>query len=196
MRGDAPSHLLIRQGRSLLEGTENRILTANSCSLSPEGGLAVRPGHRTRPLMYHTRDHVTPRRNGKAAPHLALSRRAEVRAATSLTVETYGLGWTHQNLTTDPVSSPSSRGGGTTELAGTPCGMGDPKGRVYRGAWGRLLHMLEVSSSEATWGRSLLGAISNQALKVRTWGRTTEARFLTRNPAGDVPNRTARLGVA
>ena len=154
------------------------------------------PGHRTRPLMNHTSDHVTPRRNGKEAPRLALSRSVEARGARSLAVAANSHDWTHRIMTTDPVPSSSSRGGGTTELAGTPCGMGNPRERVLRGAWGRLLHTLEVNSSEATWGRSLQRATSNQALKVRTWGRTTEARFLTWNPAGDVPNRTARLGVA
>ena len=147
-------------------------------------------------VMNHASDHVTPRRNGKEAPHLALSRSVEAGAAMSLAVVANSLDWPLRNMTTDPVSPSSSRGGDTTELAGTPCGMGNPRERVLCGAWGRLLHTLEVNSSEATWGRSLQRATSNQALIVRTWGRTTDARFLTWNPAGDVPNRTARLGVA
>jgi len=156
----------------------------------------VGPGHRTRPLMYHTRDHVTPRRNSRETPHPALNRCVESKSSASLAVQATCLDWPQRIMTTDPVSPSSSRRGGTTELVGTPCGMGNPRERVHCRAWGRLPHMLEVIPSLATWGRSRLKETSNQALKVRTWGRTTEARFLTRNPAGDVPNRTARLGVA
>lgn len=154
------------------------------------------PGHRTRPLMYHTRDHVNPRRNGMEAPHHVLNRCVEGEGAQSLAVQTTCLDWPQRTMTTDPVSPSSSRGADTTELAGTPCGTGNPRERVQGRAWGRLLHTLEVNQSKATWGRSRLTETSNQALKVRTWGRTTDARFLTRNPAGDVPNRTTRLGVA
>ena len=146
--------------------------------------------------MNHTRDHVTPRRNSRETPHPALNRCVEGEGATSLAVQASCLDWPHRIMTTDPVSPSSSRGDDTTELVGTPCGMGNPRELVRRKAWGRLLHMLEVNPSMATWGRSRLTEASNQALKVWTWGRTTDARFLTRNPAGDVPNQTAWLGVA
>ena len=158
---------------------------------SPPGcGHVVSPGHRTRPLMYHTRDHVTLRRRDRESPRPVTNRCVEKEGAASLAVRDSFPNRPHWSMTTDSASLSSSRGDGAPELAGTPCGQGNPGDRVHSRAWGRLQHATEVNSSKATWGRSQLVTTPTPALKVRTWGRTTEAHFSTRNPAGDVPNRS------
>ena len=184
-----PSHLLIQRVRGQPGGHRDRILTADQRLLPPRRGYAARPGRRTRPLMYHTSEHVTPRRSHWEAPYPGMDRSVENDGAKSLAVRAPCSDRPLWSMTTDPAPTTSSRGMSAADLAGTPCGMENPRDRVHRSTWGRLQHTSEVRPSLATWGRSLLVKTPKQALKVRTWGRTTEARFSTWNPAGDVPNR-------
>ena len=154
------------------------------------------PGHRTRPLMNHNSDHVISRRRSGETPHPASNRCVEGDGAMSLAVQTACSDWPHWIMTTDPVSAPSSRRGDTTELAGTPCGTGNPRERMQCRAWGRLRHAPEVKSSLATWGRSRPVETPNQALKVWTWGRTTLCALLDVEPRRGCSEPNSRLGVA
>jgi hypothetical protein len=186
-----PSPLPIRWVRGRSSGHRDRIFTAIHGPLPPEGDYAASSGHRTLPLMKLTRDHFVFRRQGSTTPLSALDRCVKSEGAASLTAQATRLGWPQWTKTTDPALRSSSRGGRAADLAGTPCGMGNPRERVQRSAWGRLQHMTEAEASQATWGRSRFAETSTQALSVRTWGRTAGAHLSTWNPAGDVPNRTS-----
>ena len=81
-------------------------------------------------------------------------------------------------MTTDLVSLLPQWEENTTSLVGTPCGLGNPGDRGHLKAWGRPMSATEIETGLATWGRSLSDEISNYALKVWTWGRTTKRALL------------------
>ena len=140
-------------------------------------------------LMQDISENVIIRHHRRATPRPIVNLHVESDEAKSLTAQTPRLCWPDWITTTDSAPLLPSWEQNATSLAGTPCGLGNPWEREHKRAWGRLVLSTEEDFSPVTWGRNRLKATSNNALKVWTWGRTTNARFSTWNSAGDVPNR-------
>ena len=140
-------------------------------------------------LMQDTNEKVFLRHRKKAAPRLFVNlcvESGDSRSFRARAPRPVSPLWT---MTTDPASLLPQWERNATSLAGTPCGLGTPWDRRHLKAWGRRMFATEEESNSATWGRSRSEETSNNALKVWTWGRTTNARFSTWNSAGDVPNQ-------
>jgi len=140
-------------------------------------------------LMQDTNEKVLLRPRKRATPRLSADLCVENEESKSFTVRASRPSWPLRTMTTDPASLLPHGERSATSLAGTPCGVGTPWDRRHLKAWGRLMSATEEESNSATWGRSRSEETSNDALKVWTWGRTTNARFSTWNSAGDVPNQ-------
>lgn len=140
-------------------------------------------------LMQDTNEKAFFRHRKGATPRLFVNLCVESDESKSFTARAPRPVWPLWTMTTDPASLLPQWERNATSLVGTPCGLGNPWERRHIKAWGRLVSTTEVDSNSATWGRSRSEETSNNALKVWTWGRTTNARFSTWNSAGDVPDQ-------
>jgi hypothetical protein len=150
---------------------------------------ALRPGLRNTYLMKDINEKASLRRRNRATPRPIVDLRVERGEARSFRARAPRPISPLRTMTTDPASLLPHGERSATSLAGTPCGLGNPGDREHLKAWGRPMFATEEESISATWGRSRTEEASNNALKVWTWGRTTNARFSTWNSAGDVPNQ-------
>ena len=128
--------------------------------------------------MKNITEKVFLRLHKEAAPRPSVNLCVESEESQSFTVQAPRLDLPLRIMTTDPVSLLPQREEGTTSLVGTPCGLGNPGDRRHLKAWGRPMSATEINAGSATWGRSLSDEISNYALKVWTWGRTTKRALL------------------
>ena len=140
-------------------------------------------------LMQDTYEKAFFRHPKRATPRLFVDLCVESDEVKSFTARAPSPSSPFWTMTTDPASLLPQWERNATSLVGTPCGQGNSRDRRHIKAWGRQVFATEVDSNSATWGRSRSDETPNNALKVWTWGRTTNARFSTWNSAGDVPNQ-------
>jgi len=173
-----PSHPPIKRVRGHPEGIETGPKVHRKASSPPEDVV-----HRDRDCAFSTpitttTEKVFLRLRKEAAPRRFVNLCVESRESQSFTVQAPRLDLPLRIMTTDPVSLLPQREESTTSLVGTPCGLGNPGDRGHLKAWGRPMSATEINADSATWGRSLSDEISNYALKVWTWGRTTKRALL------------------